>query len=315
MNAPSPAAEAVDPVLKSGPGKPQFSVVIPVFNSERFIGEAIQSVVDQSCSALEIIVVDDGSLDRTAEVVRGFSTPIPILYHHQQNQGQAVARNVGVALASGNWIAFLDQDDVWYPHRLDAHADCVRQRPEVALVWSDMDYIDEVGRPRAPINWKNRLAPLMFNGSTFPSPSTVSIRKEAFLKSGGFNPHLRCNEDSEFFFRIALAHPVHLLPLKLVKYRCHETQLHRNLRRRAASWPFYHQSLSELWRDEPTKRAVLRDVSAAVYTHLGKHFLRIGEYKEARHCFRQSFAHKSLSWKNLRRWGLSYLPAVRTLYR
>src|SRR5215203_2066024 len=108
---------------------PTVSVVIPVFNGERFIAEAIQSVLDQTFRDFEMIVVDDGSTDATERIVRQFSGSLS--YHRQENSGVGVARNLGVECSKGEWIAFLDADDVWYPTKLadqlyftSTHRDC-----------------------------------------------------------------------------------------------------------------------------------------------------------------------------------------------
>jgi len=122
------------------------SVIIPVFNGERFIGEAIQSVMDQTYPPLEIIVVDDGSSDKTADIVRYLSGARPILYRRQSNQGAAAARNAGVSLAQGEWIAFLDADDVWYPEKLAIQVEHFKTYPDVPFFYSDMDIIDDEGK-------------------------------------------------------------------------------------------------------------------------------------------------------------------------
>ncbi|HXH85418.1 MAG TPA: glycosyltransferase family A protein, partial [Nitrospira sp.] len=119
---------------------PKVSVVIPVFNGERFIGDAIQSALDQTFKNFEIIVVDDGSTDQTEKIVRQFSDRVA--YHRQENRGAGVARNLGVTCASGEWIAFLDADDIWYSQKLAAQFEAVAMNPAIGFVYSDMDTID-----------------------------------------------------------------------------------------------------------------------------------------------------------------------------
>jgi glycosyltransferase involved in cell wall biosynthesis len=94
----------------------RISVIIPVFNGQRYLSEAITSVLSQTYAPLEIIVVDDGSTDATAEIVRRFGPAVQ--YHHQANQGPAVARNLGVLIASGEMLAFLDADDFWHVEKI-----------------------------------------------------------------------------------------------------------------------------------------------------------------------------------------------------
>lgn len=95
---------------------PTVSVIIPVYNGERFLAEAIRSALDQTLSPAEIIVIDDGSTDASAEVARGFGPPVRVLA--QANLGPAAARNLGVAHAAGDLLAFLDADDLWMPEKL-----------------------------------------------------------------------------------------------------------------------------------------------------------------------------------------------------
>jgi glycosyltransferase involved in cell wall biosynthesis len=292
-----------------------FSVVIPAHNRERFLGETLQSVLEQTYPPAEVIVVDDGSSDGTAGVVSRLSNTTAVKYYCQPNQGPSVARNTGVALAKGDWIAFLDADDIWRPEKLEIQAQHARRHPEADMLWCDVEYIDELGQPRDPIVWNDRLAPLMFNRSMCPVPSTVIMRRATFLAAGGFNPAMRCYEDGEFFMRIAARYKIFFIDHPLVKYRCHPTQQHRNVRCRATSWPLMYQLLADLWRGEPAKQAILLKASAANHTHFGKHFLRRGDYPEARRHFRISFEQDPFLWRNLRRWGLSYVPAIRELYR
>lgn len=296
-------------------GTVRVSVIIPGFNAARFIAPAIQSVLQQSHPPLEIVVVDDGSTDDTERVVRGLSNSIPIVYHRQKNQGLSVARNVAVFLAQGDWIAFLDADDTWYPDKLATQVRWIKEHPAVVFFWSAIDFIDESGRLRPSLNWRDSLAPLIFNHPTIPPVSTVIMRKDVFASSGGFNPLLRCSQDRDLFTRIAVAFPIQFIPESLAQYRCHEGQLHHNWRLRGEDWAILYPSLLKIWHDDPEKRAVLVKTGAALYTHAGKFCLKSGDYAKARWCFRQSFATRPFSWKNLRRWGLSYLPYVRDLYR
>ena len=292
----------------------KISVVIPAFNSGRFIAEALLSVLAQTYPPSDIIVVDDGSSDDTEHVVRRIMAAGPIAYYRQPNQGPAVARNVGVSKAGGDWIAFLDADDVWYAEKLAVQADAIMTYPQVALFFSEMDYIDEMGRPRPPIDWHNVLTPLMFNHPTPLFPSTVILKKDAFITAGGFNPMLRSHEDAELFIRMGSSSRMHHIDRSLVQYRTHPAQLHRDRERRAESWPILCRFLTEMWKDDPSKLAILRRQAAAVYADLGRYYLRAGEYQAAREFLRQSLGHNPWALNTLRRWGLSYIPGLREWY-
>ncbi|HKV36457.1 MAG TPA: glycosyltransferase family A protein, partial [Pyrinomonadaceae bacterium] len=106
------------------------SVIIPVFNGERFLREAVQSVLDQGDSSVEIIVVDDGSTDGTETVARS----LPVRYLHQTNQGPAAARNRGIEHAQGSLLAFADADDLWPVNKLELQLPCLLRDPKIDIV-------------------------------------------------------------------------------------------------------------------------------------------------------------------------------------
>jgi len=292
---------------------PSISVVIPVFNGTRFITETIQSVWDQTYPPLEIIVVDDGSSDNSADIISQLSGPIPLIYHFQPNQGSATARNRGVAIAKGEWVALLDQDDVWYPDKLAAQTDRIRTEPRVPFVYSGFDCIDEAGR-LIPVPKAITKRDPLFQNQPVAVPSTVLVNKEVFVNLGGFNEFIRLGEDA-LFYRIALEHPIDRIPRSLIKYRRHLSQTSKSKRVWEETYPLFHQAAWEVFRDNPEKQAILARKTAVVYTDLGRHFLRTGEYVRARHWFRESRSLYPWSWTNIRLWGLSYLPGFREWYR
>ncbi|TAJ75548.1 MAG: glycosyltransferase family 2 protein, partial [Gallionellaceae bacterium] len=121
---------------------PKVSVVIPLYNGERFIRNAIESVLCQTVQDFELIVVDDGSKDRGKDIVLDMKDPITYIY--QDNSGTAAARNRGFLNSHGDYIAFLDQDDRWYPQKLETQIWQLDDNPQIGIVYSDIDVIDEV---------------------------------------------------------------------------------------------------------------------------------------------------------------------------
>ena len=306
----------------------QVSVVIPVFNGERFIAEAIRSVQEQTVRPLEVIVVDDGSRDSTEKVVRQCSGPVPVVYHYQENQGPGIARNRGVAHARGEWIAFLDADDVWYPDKLSVQMEHIRTYPKVDFFYSDFDVaqpdgtvarravVSQFARPKKA-HWK-KLSHIVFNGQPFPFPSTVLLRKSVFTRLTGFRSYMRQYfEDFELFARIAKDFSFHFIAQPLVRYR-----LKPKSQREFHSTPnvlFLLDSLWRLWWDQPDRQAILIKHYAHHYALLGKYSLQDGRFLEAREFYRLSFGYYPglyypWCWKNLRRWALCYLPGLRRLY-
>jgi GT2 family glycosyltransferase len=115
------------------------SIVLPTYNRAYCLGETLQSIQSQTYTNWEVLVIDDGSTDRSADVVRDMQKhDTRIKYHYQRNGGVCAARNAGLRIARGDWIAFLDSDDAWLPWKLAAQAACMERLPEVGMIWTDM---------------------------------------------------------------------------------------------------------------------------------------------------------------------------------
>ena len=189
------------------------SVVIPVFNGERFLREAVQSVLDQKYSPLEIIVVDDGSADGTATVAR--SLPETVRYLHQTNQGPAAARNRGIEHAQGDLIAFADADDLWPPGKLESQLAVLIKDRGVEIVMGRIQQVllsgEEFGEPAFSVNL-----------------GSAVIRKSVFDRVGLFDETMRYSEDVDWFMRAREA-GVAIMTIDAVTlfYRQHEQNMTR----------------------------------------------------------------------------------------
>lgn len=212
----------------------KISAVIPAYNSAKFIRAAINSIQAQTSKVDEIIVVDDGSTDNTEQIVKEFSNAI--IYHKQVNQGPSAARNKGIELASGDWIAFLDADDQWTVDKTTKQIQALQSNPELHLLAGDMTEIDNddqlltqsvlakhqmlkdfqhlAGKP-VP----NALAALM--KKNFIPTGTVLVRRQTLLEAGMFNTEIRYGEDLELWAKIATFHAVTCLPDILMLRRQH----------------------------------------------------------------------------------------------
>jgi glycosyltransferase involved in cell wall biosynthesis len=192
------------------------SVIMPVFNGERYLAEAIESVLAQDYHPLELIVVDDGSTDGSAQIASGFGGEVRYTYQH--NQGPAVARNMGLELARGEIIGFLDADDRWPPGRLDLQLACLAEDPSVEVVMGQAQYLRQ--RPdldNAPETEELSDPLFLFN------LSATILRKSVFDIVGRFDPELYYCDDYDWFFR-AQERGVRLvtLPQVTLHYRRHE---------------------------------------------------------------------------------------------
>jgi len=172
---------------------PLVTVVVAAFNGERFLRETLESLCAQDFDSFEAVFVDDGSEDGTAEIARSF----PVRYVRQENQGLPAARNAGLALARGDLIAFLDDDDLLPPTKLRVQADYLRDHPEVGCVLGRQEWIVEDGvepppMPRDPIFGEVGGIQLV----------TAMIRRQVLEELGGFDTSYRYAEDRDLFIRM-----------------------------------------------------------------------------------------------------------------
>jgi glycosyltransferase involved in cell wall biosynthesis len=226
------------------------SVIIPTYNCARYVNTAIQSVLEQSYSNTEIIVVDDGSTDETRDVIQSFKKEI--VYIHQENKGLPGARNRGIQEASGEYVAFLDADDLWRKDKLEIQAQVLESFPSVYLVFSDFSVFDENGYKEQSYFYKGfpffheykftlndifpnkfqicsdrypdevqifhgHIARYLFCGN-FILPSSVLIRKSAIDHLGGFDESYKIAEETEFFLRLCTSYDVAYVDRPLVDY-------------------------------------------------------------------------------------------------
>lgn len=244
---------------------PQVSVVIPAYNAAAFIADTVNSVLRQTYQDLEIIVVDDGSKDGTVAALGAFGNRIRV--HQQANGGVARARNTGVGLAQGTWVAFLDADDLWLPEKLER---------QLAISSAPMTYTDrlnigargdlpELQSLVTPMSGGDLFVALLREGN-FITNTSVMIRRDLFQKLGGFYTGLNGTEDWDLWIRVAERHEIGFVPEPLVKYRFHAGSISRNYERmsrertevisralaldrgQALDWMTRRQIWSQTWR-------------------------------------------------------------------
>lgn len=210
------------------------SVIIPTYNYGRFVGEAIESVLAQTLRAREVIVVDDGSTDDTAEVLRRYKGHIQIV--RQQNGGVSAACNNGARLATGKLLAFLDADDVWLPRKLECQVGRFIEEPELGLVHCGVEEIDANGnvlrtRLEGLEGWVAREMLLYRRAVILGGGSGAVISKDAFHAVGGFDERIAVSQDWDIHYRVAVRWKVGFVPEVLLRYRLHGSNQHRNMRR------------------------------------------------------------------------------------
>ena len=206
------------------------SVIIPAHNAAPFLRETVTSALNQSWPDVEVIVVNDGSTDDTAAVLAPFAGRIRVI--DQPQSGVAVARNRGAAAARGTWLAFLDADDVWVPHKLERQL--ASARSDTQLIYSDRINIGHLdGLPEIQSDLQQ-----MYEGAVFTdvllgnviTTSSVLMRRSTFEDLGGFSedPGLPPAEDWDLWLRVAARHRIDVCREPLVKYRLHPAGASRN---------------------------------------------------------------------------------------
>ena len=212
------------------------SAIIPTYNNAAFIKDAVLSIQQQSVPVTEIIIVDDGSTDNTAQVIQSLKGNIH--YIRQQNQGPSAARNTGIKAAKGDLIAFLDADDQWTTDKLQKQLKALQNSPELKLIAGDMSEIDLSNQVlvASVLNKHHFLEKFVtLNGKpianafsellrkNFIPTGTVLIKKDALLEAGLFNENIRYGEDLELWAKIASKHPITCLPDILMLRRQHSS--------------------------------------------------------------------------------------------
>jgi glycosyltransferase involved in cell wall biosynthesis len=204
------------------------SVVIPAHNAARFLPAALDSVFGQTLPADEIIIVDDGSTDGTAEVVASYGDRVR--YVEQAHSGANAARNKGLRLAGGRYVALLDSDDVWSREKLATQVPVLNAKAHVGLVYSTMSLMDEDGCPLPGSKPKTTpgttFEELVRNGSALSS--TFLIRASYLSRVGWFDETRTILQDLEFCLRLASQYGIELVPAPLARYRVHRKQATAN---------------------------------------------------------------------------------------
>ncbi len=208
---------------------PKTAVVIPTYNSSRYLVQAIDSVLAQTWQDLEILVIDDGSTDETERVMRRYQSPVRYIY--QQNGGVAIARNRGIAESKGKYVAFLDADDTWLPHKLELQIEALQKQPQYRACYSALAVADAELNPLS-INYSYRqsstLEDLLLRGNVIATPSSVLCERSLFDVAGGFDPKLSQCADWDMWVRLAVQTEFLYLDEPLVTYRQHGANMSRN---------------------------------------------------------------------------------------
>jgi glycosyltransferase involved in cell wall biosynthesis len=258
---------------------PTVSVVIPTYNRAHLLPNTIQSVLNQSFRDFEIIVIDDGSTDNTAEVVSTF----PVKYFRQDNKGAPTARNKGMELTQSKYIVFLDSDDALLENMLEKETGILDSYPEAGFSYGQAYLIDSEGivfgirghRDKCPEirEGQEELRGLILFGCYIPSP-TVMVRRSCLEKVGGYDPNFQSgSQDFELWVRLATRYAVAYIAEPVAKYRVHQHTISavRNVKEIEQS----HSSILEYVFADDRVGPILAPQRASAYSHL---YLRLASH-------------------------------------
>jgi glycosyltransferase involved in cell wall biosynthesis len=217
-----------------------FSIMICCYNSEKYLRETLDSVINQTYKKWEIIAINDGSIDQTEEILLEYKNKgIPLTYQRQENNGFAAARNRALRLSRGEWIALIDHDDICLPTRLEIQANHIRDNPNAMLFFANTVHFDDNGTEirrqfdrfnpcglnLTKINAMNSL--LAFG--CFIDTESVVFNKKAALSIGGFDTSYKYVVDYEFFLRMGAVYDLYCSEELVAKWRLHQNQASRKM--------------------------------------------------------------------------------------
>lgn len=252
---------------------PTVSVVIPVYNRGKFVGETVRSVLAQTYRDFEIVAVDDGSTDDSLAVLNSFAGDIQILRHpNGENRGQSAAINLALRRIRGRYVAILDSDDLWAPEKLAVLVEYLEAHPEIGLVYSNGQWVDEEGNSKGVIYGASHEessdpAKVLMN-CYFALPSNSVVRREAYEKAGPFDESYRTAQDHDMAVRLAEVTRLAYVDRVLWSYRRHTASVSK--RSGEKRWRVGFQILEKATRRYPYSPEVIRKRRAVLHFRLGQ---------------------------------------------
>ena len=286
------------------------SVVIPIYNAERYLASTIESVLAQTFNNYEIICVNDGSTDGSMSVVKQFEGKARVL--EQPNSGQTVAQNLGVAASTGRYIAFLDADDLWYPHKLEEQVAVMEDFSDVVMVSCNHDEIDAEGRVRRQGVGRvgNPLTGLLGEDFFIAVPSFMLVRRTALDRAGGLDPLLTVyDSDTDLCVRLRDVGGEQFVERPGGARRVHpasNTYSHEFARRRHQCCVHLMEKIRSRYAAEPDKEPLARSILASRYSDWGWYEARTGNRTEGLRLLRHALSLDPGKFRTISRVARAY---------
>ncbi|MEL6777681.1 MAG: glycosyltransferase family 2 protein [Cyanobacteria bacterium J06597_16] len=281
---------------------PKVSIIIPAYNAMRYLPETLDSALSQSFSDFEIMIVDDGSTDNIKDwFINLRDSRVRLI--SQTNQGKSVALNEGIAQTSGEYIAFLDADDLWEPTKLEKQVQCLQADPQVGLVYTWTALADETGQATGRIlasHAEGQVWKTLILKNILACGSTPMVRRQCFDVVGLFSPELPPAEDWDMWLRLAACYSFAVIKQPLVRYRKHAGNT-------SAMWQQMQTSsqsvLTRAFQNAPVDFADVHDQAyISLYLYLGWLSIQKNAPKQALLFWNkaQAISQRLLSWDAVR---------------
>jgi glycosyltransferase involved in cell wall biosynthesis len=306
MTAPGSAERAVEAQPAGVAQRPRVSVLMPVFNGERWLRQALDSALAQTFRDFEIVVFDDGSSDTSHAIALEYQAAHPgrVRAFRHENAGLARVRNATLAVARGELLAFLDCDDVWMPHHLATAVACFDGDPGLGLVHANILRIGPDGEVLDPARprWRARhrgdpFAALLLRREHIANVTAV-VRRSVIDHVGEFDPRFHGCEDRDLWLRVAHDHPVRYIDEVTAYYRMHGNNTSGNLDRMLAA----RRELVAKFSQTPRGHALRRRALAAIEFEAGAVLRDAGRMREARSAYLRAALREPLraaTWKGI----------------
>jgi glycosyltransferase involved in cell wall biosynthesis len=262
--------------------KHSVAVIIPCYNSSKYIGKTLDSVLNQDYKYLETVAIDDGSTDETRKVLESYLPKIRILSHpNNANLGPAASVNLGISESKSDLIAFLDSDDMWYPNKIEEQVKIFEKYSDVGLVYTNgyvVDESDNILYELFPHGFQEgNISRKILLKCYIKTPSSVMVRREAFEKIGLFQPYLRSGQDHDMWIRMGEVANFYYLPQFLTAYRKRPGQISS----RRQLWEEGFTILGDACQRYPYGVNLRRKRLAVLYYRLGKYDWDHNDYFQA----------------------------------
>jgi glycosyltransferase involved in cell wall biosynthesis len=281
---------------------PKVSVIIPTHNRAEFLRSAIASVLNQTFQDFEIIIIDDASKDHTQEVIANFNDARIKVIHNQISKGAAGARNIGLINTSGEYIAFLDDDDEWLPEKLKIQTCLLDNSPsEVGGIYT-YSFIKEKVSGRVLSIWNYEIKE--FSKENVITTSSVLLRRECFEKCGLFDENMPTGSDYDMWIRISENFSFEIIKDALVNYYIHENRLSINYGKKIRGLEILFEKHDNLFKKD------FKEYSR-MYLSLGVFYCYKGELQKGRRAFSKSIRMNPFEIRGYFNFLLSLLGAER----